>query len=80
MALEIIGNISHLETIATGGAIRESERLRKVHGPGRWKKMKGNAIVKLPDGSLARAEIHWYEAHGIGRKEFKIKRIIEDTP
>lgn len=80
MALEIIGNISRLEIIATGGAIRESERLRKVHGPGRWKKMKGSAIVKLPDGSLARAEIHWYEAHGIGRKEFKIKRIIEDTP
>jgi len=80
MALEIHGNISHVEIIATGGTIREIERLRKVYGPGRWKKMKGIASVRLPDETMSKVEIHWYEAHGIGRKEFKIKRIIGDKP
>ena len=74
--MEIIGRILHPETIAVGRAIRELERLRKVHGPGRWLKRKGVATVRLPDGSLCVAEVHWYEAHGIGRKDFKIKAIL----
>jgi len=61
-----------------GRAIREIERLRRVYGPGRWRKRKGVGKVRLPDGSVARAEVHWYEAHGMGRKEFKIKRLLGD--
>jgi hypothetical protein len=73
---EIVGAVVEQETIATGRQIREIRRLRKVYGPGRWRKRKGIARVKLPNGSTCTAEIHWYEAHGIGRKETKIKRII----
>jgi hypothetical protein len=74
---EIIGRIDEEETIATGASIRELSRLRKVYGPGRWRKRKGVATVRLDEGLLCRAEIHWYEASGIGRKEFKIKRIFD---
>ena len=66
----------NVETIATGRAIRERRRLEKVYGKGRWRKRKGVAKVRFADGSLHTAEIHWYEAHGIGRKEAKIKRLI----
>ena len=76
MEIEIVGRISKVETIAVGSAIREYERLKKVYGPGRWRKRKGMARVRLPDGTLARAEVHWYEAHGVGRREFKIKRLV----
>ena len=65
-----------VETIATGRAIRELRRLQRVHGKGRWRKRKGIARVELSDGSIHTAEGHWYEAHGIGRKEAKIKRLI----
>jgi len=75
--IEIIGKISSLATIAVGRKIREFERLRKVYGPGRWRKRKGVAKVRLPDGTVCTAEVHWYEAHGVGRKEFKLKRIRE---
>ena len=78
MAVRIIGQISNIETIAVGKRIREVERLRKVYGPGRWRKVKGTARVRLPDGSTSRAEVHWYEAHGVGRQEFKIKRLLAD--
>ena len=78
MGIEIIGKLSEVETIAVGRAIREIERLRRVYGPGRWRKRKGVGKVRLPDGSVARAEVHWYEAHGMGRKEFKIKRLLGD--
>ena len=64
------------ETIAVGGKIREIERLRKIYGRGRWRKMKGVAIVRLPDGTASPAEVHWYESHGIGRKELKIERLL----
>jgi hypothetical protein len=74
---EILGEITHIEVIAVGSSIREVERLRKAHGPGRWRKLKGTAIISLDDGSTARAELHWYEAHGIGKKEFKIKRFLD---
>ena len=77
MGFEIISTITQVEVIAAASSIREIGRLRKAYGSGRWRKLKGVATVRLPDGSVCRAEIHWYEAHGIGRKEFKIKRILE---
>lgn len=80
MEIEILGRISNPKTIAVGKGVREVERLRKVYGPGRWRKRKGIARVKLPDGTVCRAEVHWYEAHGVGRKEFKIKRLLGDEP
>jgi hypothetical protein len=80
MAIELIGRVTEPRTIATGRRIRELDRLVRVYGPGRWRKRKGLATVRLPDGSLCRAEVHWYEAHGIGRKEFKVKRIMEQYP
>jgi hypothetical protein len=79
MELEIVGDITSIEVIAAGGSIREIARLRRLYGRGRWRKLKGLALVRLPDDSLARVEVHWYEAHGIGKKEFKIKRMIGDN-
>jgi hypothetical protein len=76
MNFEIIGEITHVETIAVGSSIREIARLRKVYGSGRWRKLKGMAIVRLSNGTKCEAEVHWYEAYGIGRKETKIKRIL----
>lgn len=76
MVFEILGGISQIETIATGSRIREIARLRKIYGIGRWRKRKGIASVRLRDGIIHLAEIHWYEATGIGRKEFKIKHLI----
>lgn len=61
----------------TGAGIRELARLQKAYGAGAWRKRKGLAIVRLSSGTSVRAEVHWYEAHGIGRKEFKVKRILE---
>lgn len=78
MLFEIIGEIEHIETFAVGSAIREQERLRKVYGKGRWRKRKGIAMVVLSDRAIVEAEIHWYEAAGYGRKEFKIKRIVKE--
>ena len=75
-AIEIIGDIAGEETIAIGGNIREIGRLRKAYGRERWRKMKGVAVVRLPDGTSCPAEVHWCEGHGIGRKEFKIKRLL----
>jgi hypothetical protein len=74
----IIGEIADIETIAVGGSIREIERLRKAYGQGHWRKRKGNAMVRLPNGTYRQAEVHWYEAHGIGKKEFKIKRLLTE--
>ncbi len=76
MDFEIVGSARETETIASGRAIRELPRLRKFYGRGRWRKMKGVATIRLPNGRVREAEIHWYEAHGIGRKEFKIKRLL----
>ena len=78
MYFEIFGGITQVETFATGSSIREIARLRKLYGKGRWRKRKGVAKVKLSDGSAHVAEIHWYEATGIGKKEFKIKRLLEN--
>ncbi len=76
MQFEILGEISAIETFATGSGIRELARLRRVYGRGRWRKRKGFAQIRLSDGAVHRAEIHWYEAAGIGRKEFKIKHLL----
>jgi hypothetical protein len=65
-------------TIAVGRQIRELARLRKAYGPGRWRKRKGIARIRLEDGTIRLAEVHWYEAHGIGRKELKIKRLFPE--
>jgi hypothetical protein len=77
MDFEIIGAVSSAETFAISSSIRELARLRKVYGNGRWRKRKGVARVRLADGTLRLAEVHWYEAHGIGKKEFKIKRYLD---
>jgi len=77
MYFEIIGEIIDVETFATGSSIREIGRLRKFYSRGRWRKRKGIARVRLPDGSIRLAEVHWYEAHGIGRRELKIKRYVD---
>jgi len=77
MLFEIIGEIAEIKTFATGRSIRELPRLRRVYGRGRWRKRKGMARIRLSDGTIRAAEIHWYEASGIGRKEFKIKRYLD---
>ncbi len=74
---EVVGSIADVQTIAIGRQIRELNRLRRVYGQGRWRKRKGVATIRFEDGSLVRAEIHWYEASGVGRKELKIKRIVD---
>jgi hypothetical protein len=76
MRFEILGKISEVETFAAGSAIREIVRLRRIYGRGRWRKRKGVAKVRLGDGSVHIAEVHWYEAAGIGRREFKIKDLL----
>lgn len=76
MYFEILGKITDVETFAVGSSIREIARLRKLYGKGRWRKRKGVARVKLDDGSEYLAEVHWYEATGIGKKELKIKRFL----
>ena len=76
MHFQIRGAIRAVETIATGSGIREIARLRKLYGRGRWRKRKGIADVTLPNGAVVTAEIHWYEAGNIGRKEFKIKHLL----
>jgi hypothetical protein len=77
MHFEIISEITEIETFAVGASIRELPRLRKAYGKGRWRKRKGYATVRLADGSARQAEIHWYEATGVGRKEFKIKHYLD---
>jgi len=79
MPFEIVGGITQVETIATGRRIRDLPRLRRLYGRGRWRKLKGVALVRLRNGSLRRAELHWYEAHGIGRKEIKRKRYVDQV-
>ena len=78
MSFEIVGEIEDIATFAVGRSIRELPRLQKIYGKGRWRKRKVFATVRLPSGVERPAEIHWYEATGIGRKEFKIKRFLEN--
>jgi hypothetical protein len=76
MDFKVLGSLEDVETIASGSGIREIARLRKLYGRGRWRKRKGYAEVRFSDGTPARAELHWYEAAGIGKREFKIKRFL----
>ena len=77
MYFKIVNEIKKVETIAVGGNIRDIMRLRKQYGVGRWRKMKGVANVSLQTGSIRKVELHWYEAHAIGRKKMKIKRLLD---
>lgn len=77
MDFEIVGEISDVETIGVSGGIRDIARLRRVYGRGRWRKLKGVARVQLRDGKIREAELHWYEAHGIGKREIKRKRYLD---
>lgn len=74
MEFEILGEIQDAETIASGRGVFIRRYLERTYGKGRWRKMKGRATVRLADGSVSEAEIHWFEAHGVGRRDFKIKR------
>ena len=74
---EIVSTIVSVETIAVGSSIRDLRRLLESYGAGRWRKLKGVATVRLVTGAVRRVELHWYEAHGIGKKDFKIKRYLE---
>ncbi len=74
---EILGEIKDIETIATGRGVYIRRHLERTYGKGRWRKLKGRATVQLTDGTICEAEIHWFEAHGVGRRDFKIKRVIQ---
>lgn len=77
MYFEIVGEVTEVETIASGRGIKTLTRLRKRYGGKRWRKLKGVATVRLASGRVRRAEVHWYEAHGVGRKGWKIKRFLD---
>ena len=78
MKFELIGDIAHVEVIAAGPGVRLRSYLRKAYGRGRWRKMKGTATVRLPNGARRVVELHWYQAHGIGRRDIKIKRYLDE--
>lgn len=78
MKFEIVGQIADIETIAVGSGIRVLRHLRKTYGRGRWRKLKGVALVRLPNGALRTVELHWYEAHGIGKRDLKIKHYLDE--
>lgn len=77
MEVELVGEIRDVETIAVGRRIRELERLTENFGRGRWRKLKGTAMVRVPTGRIRLAEVHWYEAQGIGKRDLKIKRFLD---
>lgn len=76
MEFQIVGQIEEIEVIAADRSIKEINRLIKIYGNGRWRKLKGIAQIRFEDETSCMAELHWYEAHGIGKKEFKIKHIL----
>ncbi len=78
MKFEVLGDITESEVIASGPGVRVRRYLRKVYGEGRWRKVKGIAMVRLPNGALRKVELHWYEAHGIGKRDVKIKRYLDE--
>ena len=65
---KLVGEITEIEIIAVNKSIRDMARLNRIHGKGRWRKLKGVANVELPSGRIRLSEVHWYEAHGIGKK------------
>ena len=77
MFFEILGEIVDIEMMAAGRTIRELNRLQKRYGKAKWRKLKGVCEIRLRTGLVVNAELHWYEAHGIGRKEFKVKRLLD---
>ncbi len=77
MYFDIIEEIRGIEAIAVGSGIRDLARLQKLYGEGRWRKMKGVALIRLRSGRVRKAELHWYEAHGKGKKEIKRKRYLD---
>ena len=74
----VVGRVTVIENIAVGAKIRDARRLRKLYGRGRWRKVKALATVELADGRIRQAEIHYYEAHGVGRKDVKVKRFLDE--
>jgi hypothetical protein len=74
---EVVGEVRNAQTIATGTGIRQLARLRKLYGPGRWRKIKCEALIRLAAGQVRRAELHWYEAHGVGKRNMKFKRYLD---
>jgi len=78
MKFEVVGPITNVEVIAAGPGVRVSAYLRKAYGKGRWRKLKGNTNVRLANGTLRVVELHWYEAHGIGQRDIKIKRYLDE--
>ncbi len=77
LQIDVVGEITDIEVIAVGGNIGDIMRLRRQFGPGRWRKLKGVAKVRVEHGGVRLAELHWYEAHGVGRKKIKIKRFLD---
>lgn len=77
MDFEIISSITEIENIAVSNSIRDIDRIRKIYGGKRWRKLKGIATIRLTNGRIRKAEIHWYEAHGIGKREIKRKRYLD---
>jgi hypothetical protein len=77
MRFEIISDIENIEVIAVGTRNRNFTYLQKIYGRGRWRKLKGIAFIRIPNGEIRHVELHWYEAHGIGKKDIKIKRYLD---
>lgn len=77
MDFEIIGDITNIQRIAVNQSIREIRQLRRKYGTGRWRKLKGVALILLPNGRVRKAELHWYEAHGMGKRKIKISRFLD---
>ena len=75
----VIGKITAVEIIARGGSVRVRSRLNKIYGRGEWRKVKGTAMIRLANGRMRKAELHWYQAHGIGRRELKLKQYLDHT-
>jgi len=78
MKFEVLRPVKDIEVMATGSGIRVLSHLRKAYGRGRWRKLKGIATVRLPNGTLRKVELHWYEAHGIGKRDMKIKHYLDE--
>ena len=79
VTFEVVGQIEDEETIASGRCVKIRAFLQKIYGPGRWRKRKGVATVRLANGKLRRVELHWYQAHGIGRRDLKIKAYLDES-
>ena len=77
MEFEVIGEITEIESVARGTGVRDRARLNRLYGRGRWRKLKGQASIRLRSGRIRKAELHWYESHGIGRRELKRKRYLD---